>query len=479
MELTAIEMFKGLSNMELAKLLGKLEKRWVPTGEVLFEQGDPAEHMYIIGKGRIELFAYSEGKRQSLALLEEGESLGEMALLTGETRSAAAVAAADAMLYVIDRETFDALISEHAILSSYFIRLLSQRLVATNDKLQESQESKSDWLLRELEGLPEPAIRFLCWSAEIPSITTGILTYTYQKSLSEMMEAYPKLSDWLISTSAAKDPGEIRLSASVRPIVSNLGTDRFGYEVKAQWREEALAYYLRAKEWRAALLLRMDAGNWPAALDIAEQAWREGAAEQQDSIYELLVRCPEQLIAERFDVLQGYIPYCKLNAPELGLSVIERALALGTAVFFPGQLVSLYEWGAALCQSLNRKQQALEYLQMAESMTVSMSQGASAGAARRLGPAVQSGKAKASGGQEQALCRTGCTLDRTESTDDPDNRFARRIMPVRLSLHASARRFVPLCYGFYRYRACGRGVLDCGHYPRLYCGAGHGHAVGS
>ncbi|WP_340006219.1 cyclic nucleotide-binding domain-containing protein [Paenibacillus sp. FSL K6-0276] len=99
MKLTRIEMFKDLSNMEQAKLLGMLTKLELPAGTLLFEQGDPGDRMFIVERGTIELFLNTEaGGRRSLALLGQWEVLGEMALLTGEVRSAGAQAAVETTL---------------------------------------------------------------------------------------------------------------------------------------------------------------------------------------------------------------------------------------------------------------------------------------------------------------------------------------------------------------------------------------------
>jgi len=85
-----------------------------------------------------------------------------MALLTGEARTASAVAAKETSLYMIERETFDRLVAEHPAVSSYFIRLLSERLASTNERLQASKESRAQWLASELEALPDWAPTSCC-----------------------------------------------------------------------------------------------------------------------------------------------------------------------------------------------------------------------------------------------------------------------------------------------------------------------------
>ncbi|MCQ6560457.1 Crp/Fnr family transcriptional regulator [Paenibacillus mendelii] len=197
MKIKRFEMVKSLSNIELAKLLGKLEKRQLSTGEMLFEQGDAGDSMYMIESGRIELFSQTDGAMQSLAVLDPGDSLGEMALLTGEHRSATAIAASDALLYRIEQETFDTLIAEHASISAYFIRLLPQRLILTNDRLQTTKESKSQWITQRLERLPEPKLRFLLWCAVIPVVQQHLIDFVFEPSMSAELISAPELKEFL------------------------------------------------------------------------------------------------------------------------------------------------------------------------------------------------------------------------------------------------------------------------------------------
>ncbi|MFS0725603.1 SLC13 family permease [Paenibacillus sp. 1P07SE] len=161
MNASRVKMFAGLSNMEQARVLGRLDKMEVRAETVLFRQGDPGEEMYILHAGAIELSAATEGGEQRpLARLTAGETLGEMALLTGERRSATAVTATDAILYRIDRPTFDALILEQTSIATYFLRQLSQRLNQSNMQLQASKEEQAQRAHQELQQ-QSPAIRAL------------------------------------------------------------------------------------------------------------------------------------------------------------------------------------------------------------------------------------------------------------------------------------------------------------------------------
>jgi CRP-like cAMP-binding protein/di/tricarboxylate transporter len=367
--LKQIEMFQGLSNMELAKLLGRLEKTVLTVGAVLFEQGDPGDRMYIINSGRIELFIQKpDGSRQSLVVLGEGDSLGEMSLLTGESRSATAVAATACDFYEIDRQTFDDMIAENGAISSYFIRLLSGRLVSTNDRLHASKETKSQWIRQELSRLPQDLAEAVLHASVLPVIRVGLIASTL---------GYPKLNDpeQPIDLSAFlqfQDEEWFTVEPSVKETVAELYIATFGYDEKNRWLRQAAEYYAVQGYIAAAVQTYAEYDDWESVLDLVEQgqAVPDSAADEAHTewvgIMRLLESCPAELLISRYRVLKLFITYSVDHCSETGLARIETALGLHPLLYSPEQIMQLYEWGAELSKRLNRTQQALEYLQLAE-----------------------------------------------------------------------------------------------------------------
>ncbi|WP_159882003.1 SLC13 family permease [Paenibacillus puerhi] len=392
MTLQNIDMFKSLTNMELAKLLGKLEKRELIAGESLFHQGDAAGSMYLIESGRIELFSERpEGGRQALALLHEGDTLGEMALLTGEPRSASAVAAADTVLFEMDRPSFDRLVAENSSISAYFIRLLSQRLIQTNNRLQASKESEAKLTEQRMKLLPEKLQAFLIWCAAVPVAGRRLAERKFGFVLADEAQAWPGLLDFLQADAAA---GEwIALKPGVRPLLVDLAASgTASYAERQEWVRQAASSYEEAGQWAASVQLWAELDHWEAALDAAQgmlglSAPREAAGssaraertsepfpvpdaltEQERETLAQLWRCPPGKLVERsrFPLAERYIAYCQEEAPEKGLALAEAVLEEQAGALTPSQLLRLYERGADLSRRLNRNQQALEYLELAE-----------------------------------------------------------------------------------------------------------------
>lgn len=111
-----------------------MEKK-LEQGEVLFDEGDKGEVMYLIREGKIKITKGSAGDEKVLAVLKEGDFFGEMAIIDGSPRSAGAVAASPASLLVIDKETFKSKIKENPLIE-YVLETLSRRLRTTDEQIR-------------------------------------------------------------------------------------------------------------------------------------------------------------------------------------------------------------------------------------------------------------------------------------------------------------------------------------------------------
>ncbi|MBL9036897.1 MAG: cyclic nucleotide-binding domain-containing protein [Archangium sp.] len=107
--------------------------KWVylQRGEALFRQGDPGDAWFIITGGRLEIeITNPQGESQVIGQLGRGDSLGEIALLTGEPRSATPYAIRDSRIARIDKADFDAIMLAHPAVLMSVSRTLSRTLVA-------------------------------------------------------------------------------------------------------------------------------------------------------------------------------------------------------------------------------------------------------------------------------------------------------------------------------------------------------------
>jgi CRP/FNR family transcriptional regulator, cyclic AMP receptor protein len=103
--------------------------RQYKAGEVIFHQGDAAEELFVIQSGTVEIRL---GNRV-LDALPELSIFGEMALIDRSPRSATAVAATDVTLVPVAEKQFLFLVSRTPHFALNVMRVLAQRLRATNE----------------------------------------------------------------------------------------------------------------------------------------------------------------------------------------------------------------------------------------------------------------------------------------------------------------------------------------------------------
>jgi CRP-like cAMP-binding protein len=136
--LKQIPLFDPLEPADQEQLAALLRKRSVRRGAVLFRKGDEGTALYIIVRGRIKITLQTKlGDEITLAILNDGEFLGEMALLDGMPRSADATALDETQIYVLNRSDFLTFLAQNAGAVQTVLRALSMRLRNTDDLLAE------------------------------------------------------------------------------------------------------------------------------------------------------------------------------------------------------------------------------------------------------------------------------------------------------------------------------------------------------
>jgi len=97
-------------------------------GKAIFSEGDAGDVMFIIKAGEVEIHKRVGGKDRRIALLEEGDFFGEMAILENEPRMASARAVTMCELLRIDSSTFDQMVRHNPEIPIRMLRKFSHRL---------------------------------------------------------------------------------------------------------------------------------------------------------------------------------------------------------------------------------------------------------------------------------------------------------------------------------------------------------------
>jgi CRP-like cAMP-binding protein len=165
--------------------------------QVVFSQGDPADAVFYIQKGKVKVTVVSEqGKEAVVAILGAGDFFGE-ACLAGQTRRLATVAVmADSVIVRLEKAAIIRVIHIEPAFSELFIAHLLDRTIRVEsdlvDQLFNSSEKRLARLLLLLanfgkEGKPEPLI------AKISQETLAEMIGTTRSRVSFFMNKFRQL----------------------------------------------------------------------------------------------------------------------------------------------------------------------------------------------------------------------------------------------------------------------------------------------
>ena len=135
--LKAVPLFADLSRDGLQGISKRLLLRHVPKDEWIYAEGTPGNALYIIESGQIRIVSDAENEREVYAHLQAGDFFGEMALLTGKSRSSAARAETNTNLWMLYRSDFDELLVQYPAISLALSRTLSERLAQADQRFVE------------------------------------------------------------------------------------------------------------------------------------------------------------------------------------------------------------------------------------------------------------------------------------------------------------------------------------------------------
>lgn len=154
------EHFLGaLPEGDRAHLMAVGHRRVVRRGTTLFSEGDRADAVHLLLAGRVKVVAVSaDGRESLLAIRGPGDLVGELSVIDGAPRSAAAVALDDVEVLVVGRGEFLVCATGRAGIALALLQMLSRRLRDADRKRVEFAEK--DTLGRIASRLLELADRF-------------------------------------------------------------------------------------------------------------------------------------------------------------------------------------------------------------------------------------------------------------------------------------------------------------------------------
>ena len=125
------EISDSLTKEARNTFLTSMDIKRFKAGERLITRGEKGDKLYIIQEGVCNVSIEEDGNAYQIVLLKPGELAGEMAIITGEPRTAHVDAETDVVVLEIGREKFDIICDEHPSLREILTKIVQENIYSS------------------------------------------------------------------------------------------------------------------------------------------------------------------------------------------------------------------------------------------------------------------------------------------------------------------------------------------------------------
>ena len=122
---TGLPFFSGLSRDAFVNLVSEIERRTYFPGDILFDEGAPGDSLFVLLSGAVDV----SRKGESLATLSAGSVFGELALITGQPRSANVSAIKKCSVFVVHVDDVQRVASAHPEITENIVEFARRRML--------------------------------------------------------------------------------------------------------------------------------------------------------------------------------------------------------------------------------------------------------------------------------------------------------------------------------------------------------------
>ncbi|HVG35325.1 MAG TPA: cyclic nucleotide-binding domain-containing protein [Pyrinomonadaceae bacterium] len=142
--LSAVDIFRPLTDAETAALAEATVCHGFAPGELVIRAGTKGSSMFIVHRGRVDVQIADNGRPRTVATLKEGDFFGEMALFTGEPRTANVVAQEETEVLEIGHQAVKRLFDTNPALVESLSRTIAERRAGLKAKQTDNEMIKKE-----------------------------------------------------------------------------------------------------------------------------------------------------------------------------------------------------------------------------------------------------------------------------------------------------------------------------------------------
>ncbi|MEP5763212.1 MAG: cyclic nucleotide-binding domain-containing protein [Halieaceae bacterium] len=129
--ISEIPLFDALDFDELKEIEKRLVYKELRQGTVIYKQGSEGRSVCFVVDGELSVVRRSDKGDATIATVSKGQSVGEMAIIDGLTRSADVVATSNTCVLILKREDFDSVVSEYPHVGVKVLKSLARGMSVT------------------------------------------------------------------------------------------------------------------------------------------------------------------------------------------------------------------------------------------------------------------------------------------------------------------------------------------------------------
>jgi CRP-like cAMP-binding protein len=123
--IAAVPLFQSLSEGDRAVLAGSFVRHSFDRGEMIFRQGDPGAHLYLVESGRIKITTLAvDGREAFVAIIGPGQVFGELSLFERQERTADARSMEPTILHALAHDDFRPYVAAHPEVAWELLKVL-------------------------------------------------------------------------------------------------------------------------------------------------------------------------------------------------------------------------------------------------------------------------------------------------------------------------------------------------------------------
>lgn len=288
-----IPIFSSLTREDVAKIMGKMEECNLAAGATIFRQGDQGDAFYLIQSGAVQVVVDSgAGNSEVVAILGAQNWFGEMALLSGETRSATIVTVKDSTLWRLSRQEWDDLIDKHPSWLLQFCATLSKRLSFIDRQYSTGREAFNSLAEEFYSSRSARQQEFFRHASLLSAMDSASVEQLFQsKSMAKLVADLTKGQSPLVRHLGQE---RIEFHSFFKDFLHDKLLSVDGGDTKQRLHGNFAKRYAALGDWRQAMHHAAEVPDWPEAIKILKAQSPETLTAAAQPVRDILDRMPRE-----------------------------------------------------------------------------------------------------------------------------------------------------------------------------------------